>query len=57
MELLFLRHGETDTNTKQLTHKKGSGEGLNETGREQANSLAEVCKEHGVTRIYSSPEA
>lgn len=56
MKILFLRHGETDTNVRQLTHKKGSGEGLNKTGLQQAHKLAKICRAHGVQNIYSSPE-
>lgn len=56
MKLLFIRHGETDTNIKQLTHKKGSGEGLNKTGRQQAHKLSDVCRTYHIQTIYASPE-
>jgi len=56
MKILLLRHGETDTNLRGLTHKRGAQEGLNKTGQEQARHLADVCKSHGVQALYSSPE-
>lgn len=56
MEILLLRHGETEKNVKNVTHKHGEDTRLNEVGREQARRLAEVCRDHRVQKVYCSPE-
>lgn len=56
MEILFVRHGETELNLADITHKLGDDIGLNETGKRQAEKTAKVCETHGITLLYSSPE-
>lgn len=56
MEILFIRHGETELNVADITHNLGDDTGLNDTGREQAEKAAEVCEAHGIKLLYSSPE-
>jgi broad specificity phosphatase PhoE len=56
MEILFIRHGETELNVENITHKKGDQVGLNERGKKQARKTAKVCRDHEVTVVYTSPE-
>lgn len=54
MQLLFVRHGQTDNNAKRLIQGK-SDTPLNETGRAQAESIAQVLKREHFSAIISSP--
>lgn len=56
MRLIFIRHGETETNTAGLTHKSVDSVGLNAHGREQAKKLVPALKANGIEKIYYSPE-
>lgn len=56
MKLLFIRHAETDTNVKGLTHKTGDSNGLTELGRQQAEKLIDNCRQAGVEKIFTSNE-
>jgi probable phosphoglycerate mutase len=50
----FLRHGETDWNTRNLA--QGSVETrLNARGQEQAESAAKTLRDRGIARLFSSP--
>lgn len=54
MRLILVRHGETDWN--QQHRLQGLGDlGLNETGRRQAEALAQALKNERVEAIYTSP--
>jgi broad specificity phosphatase PhoE len=54
MRLILVRHGQTEWN--RLRRIQGiSDQGLNETGREQAEAIAEALKDRHVAAIYSSP--
>ncbi len=52
-----MRHGETEKNVDNLTHKHGEDTELNSKGRDQAAQLAAVCKRHNIHKIFCSPEA
>jgi len=54
MKLILVRHGETDWN-KQRRVQGLSNLGLNETGRKQADALAQVLRKEKVDVIYTSP--
>ena len=54
MKLILVRHGETDWN-KQRRVQGLSNLGLNETGRKQADALAQVLRKEKVDAIYASP--
>lgn len=56
MKLFFIRHAETLTNVKKLTHKTGDSTGLTELGQKQAEQLIKVCRREKVEAIFSSPE-
>jgi broad specificity phosphatase PhoE len=54
MRLILVRHGETEWN--RLRRIQGiSDQELNETGRKQAEALAQALKNKNVTAIYASP--
>ena len=54
LELLVIRHGQTDWNVNQKVMGRGPVP-LNATGREQARILAEYIKDHPLDAIYTSP--
>ena len=54
MRLILVRHGETDSNKASLALGRDDVE-LNETGRWQAQRLAEALQGQPVAAIYSSP--
>jgi broad specificity phosphatase PhoE len=53
--LLFIRHGQTTWNVKHLLPGQLPGIPLTETGREQAERLAEALKILPITAVISSP--
>lgn len=55
MRLLFIRHGQTDTNILGLTHYTHDFSGLSEEGKQQAKNLASVCKAQKIEKLFSSP--
>jgi probable phosphoglycerate mutase len=55
MKLYFVRHGESEANTKNVISNRESPFGLTERGRERAQTLADKLKEIPFTAIYSSP--
>lgn len=56
MKVLFLRHGQTETNVKAAVHRTDDETALNEAGRYQAKALAKRCRAEGVRQIVASPE-
>ena len=56
MKLLFIRHGQTETNTRGVMHRSNDEDGLSTLGKQQAEKLVEICKNHLVEILYSSPE-
>jgi broad specificity phosphatase PhoE len=53
--LLFIRHGQTTWNVEHLLPGQLPGIALTETGREQAQRLAEALKDLPITAVISSP--
>ena len=54
MRLILVRHGETDSNKASLALGRADIE-LNETGRWQAQRLAEALQAEPIAAVYSSP--
>jgi probable phosphoglycerate mutase len=55
MNLYFIRHGESEANTRRVISNRESSFGLTELGRQQANILAAKLKDIPITAIFSSP--
>ena len=55
LRLLLVRHGETRWNAERRIQGAGSDVDLSDTGRLQAQRLAQVFKGENVAGIYSSP--
>jgi broad specificity phosphatase PhoE len=55
MKLYFVRHGESEANTKHVISNRESTFGLTERGRGQARTLADRLKGIPFTAIFSSP--
>ena len=55
MKLYFLRHGQSEANTRHIISNRESPLGLTALGKEQANALAKSLSEVPVTGIYASP--
>lgn len=55
MRLYFVRHGESEANTRHIISNRASPFGLTERGREQATILADKLADIPFTAIYSSP--
>lgn len=55
MKLYFVRHGESEANTRGVISNRESPFGLTDLGRRQANILAEQLESIPFTTIYSSP--
>jgi broad specificity phosphatase PhoE len=55
MKLYFVRHGESEANTRRVISNRESPFGLTDLGRQQANSLADKLKDIPITAIFSSP--
>ena len=55
MRLYFVRHGESEANTRRVISNRESPFGLTDLGRQQANSLADKLKDIPITAIFSSP--
>jgi len=56
MKLIFIRHGETNTNSKNLTHQTNDITGLTSLGKQQIKKVTKLLKDKKVEKIYSSPE-
>lgn len=54
MKIIFIRHGETDSNVKNIMQGAGMDTLLNARGIQQAKELAEKAKNFGIEKIYSS---
>jgi probable phosphoglycerate mutase len=55
MKFYFVRHGESEANTRHIISNRESPFGLTLKGRMQAEALAEHLKEIPVTAVFSSP--
>ena len=55
MKLYFIRHGESEANTRRVISNRESPFGLTDLGRHQANILADKLKDIPITAIISSP--
>ncbi|MDE2842081.1 MAG: histidine phosphatase family protein [Chloroflexota bacterium] len=55
MELILVRHGETDANRQGKLMGSFGGPSLNPTGRAQADDIAAALKAEPVAHIYTSP--
>lgn len=56
MKLLFIRHGQTNTNILGVTHYSHDFASLSEQGKQQAKCLASICKAQQIEKLFSSPE-
>ncbi|MBR1604728.1 MAG: histidine phosphatase family protein [Alphaproteobacteria bacterium] len=54
MKVIFVRHGETDCNVKNIMQGAGMNTPLNAKGIQQAKQLAEKAKNLRIEKIYSS---
>src|SRR5687768_11351903 len=55
MKLYFVRHGESEANTRRVISNRESLFGLTDLGKSQANILAGRLKDIPVTAIFASP--
>ena len=55
MKLYFVRHGESEANTRRVISNRESLFGLTPLGKKQANILAAKLKDFPITAIFSSP--
>jgi len=55
MKLYFVRHGESEANTKHVISNRESPYGLTDVGKQQAQTLAISLTDIHFTAIYSSP--
>ena len=55
MELILVRHGETDANRQGILMGSVGGPSLNATGRAQADDIAAALQTEPVAHIYTSP--
>lgn len=55
MKLYFVRHGESEANTRRVISNRESPFGLTELGRQQAYDLADRVKHIRFSAIFSSP--
>jgi broad specificity phosphatase PhoE len=55
MRLYFVRHGESEANTRHIISNRGVPLGLTAIGRQQAKALAEKLREVPFRVIYCSP--
>ena len=55
MKLYFIRHGESEANTRHIISNRESTFHLTDLGRQQAEILAENLKDIPLTAIYASP--
>jgi broad specificity phosphatase PhoE len=55
MNLYFVRHGESEANTRHVISNRESLFGLTGLGRQQANTLAEGLKDIPISAVFSSP--
>ena len=55
MEVILVRHGETDANRQGILMGSSKGPSLNPTGRAQAADVAAALKSKTVAHLYTSP--
>jgi broad specificity phosphatase PhoE len=55
MKLYFVRHGESEANTRHVISNRESPFGLTPLGKQQASTLGENLRDIPITAIYSSP--
>jgi broad specificity phosphatase PhoE len=55
MDLILVRHGETDANRQGVLMGSMGGPSLNSTGRGQAAEIGEALKAEPVVQLYTSP--
>jgi broad specificity phosphatase PhoE len=55
MKLYFVRHGESEANTRRVISNRESPFGLTALGKKQVNILAAKLKDVPITAVYSSP--
>lgn len=55
MDLILVRHGETDANRQGILMSSVGGPSLNATGRAQAAEIGEALKAEPVAHLYTSP--
>jgi broad specificity phosphatase PhoE len=55
MKFYFVRHGESEANTRRVISNRESPFGLTDLGKKQANSLAGKLKDIPFSAIFSSP--
>ncbi len=55
MDLILVRHGETDANRQGILMSSIGGPPLNATGRDQAADIAAALKSEPVAHLYTSP--
>jgi probable phosphoglycerate mutase len=55
MKLYFIRHGESEANTRHVISNRDSPFGLTPLGKQQAKTLAEKLREVPFTALFSSP--
>lgn len=55
MQLLFIRHGESEANVLQVISNRGRRHGLTALGRSQTAALAERLRHVPLTALYHSP--
>lgn len=55
MKLYFVRHGESEANTRHVISNRASSFALTSLGREQAHALARRLGDVPVTALFSSP--
>ena len=55
MELILVRHGETDANRQGILMGSSKGPSLNASGRAQAAEIAAALKSEPVAHLYASP--
>ena len=54
-QIIFLRHGQAENNTKRILAGRTEGVPLTEVGEQQAQHTAELLEHMNVSAIYSSP--
>src|SRR3989344_5334759 len=56
MRIIFIRHGETETNVKRKTHFTGDDIGLTAKGIRQIEQTLSVLRGNKIEKVYCSPE-
>jgi|SRR3989344_1854747 len=56
MRLIFIKHGETETNVKRKTPFTGDDTGLTAKGIKQIKQIVPVLRRNKIEKVYCSPE-